>query len=71
MTTRAFEIRVRNGDWAEADDLGGALLAAKTLCEEAAPFYGGARLLRADVIVARNGQYDGPATEKARRGALR
>ena len=56
------------GDRAEAPDLGGALLAAKCLTDEAAPWEGGSRLHRAEVLVLLDGQYCGGATTMARSG---
>lgn len=66
-----YEVFIPDGDRAEAEDLGGALLAASTLAEEAAPGFGGFRLARARVIVLRDGHYDGLATSLARSGMRR
>ncbi len=64
----AYEI-ILNGDRAEADTIGGALLAARTLAEDQANgIYGAARLIRRDVIITRDGTYDGRATREARDG---
>lgn len=63
-----YEI-ILNGDRAEADTVDSALLAARTLAEDQANGqYGRARRLRSDVIITRDGKYDGRATREARDG---
>lgn len=62
-----YEIIVK-GDRAEADDLAGALLAAATLTDDQAVGYGTARRIREEVVITRDGTYDGAATTAARRG---
>jgi hypothetical protein len=65
VTAPLYEIRV--GDVrVEADDLGGALLAARVLADEGSPALGGPRILRRTATIYRDGQYDGLATALAR-----
>ena len=63
-----YEIILPSFARAEADDLGSALLAAATLVEDADPFNAFGRALRAEVIITRDGLYDGLATTMAREG---
>jgi hypothetical protein len=56
------------GDNAEHDTVQGILLAARTLVDDVEQWVGRSRLLRRQIIVTRDGQYDGLVTAKARRG---
>jgi hypothetical protein len=62
-----IEVILPNGDRAKTEDEAGALLAARTLIEEASIAAGGARKLRAGLVVTRGGQYDGRLTEACKR----
>lgn len=64
----SFEVIV-GPDRAHADDADSALYAADRLVSEAAQGYGARRLVRRDVIVTRDGIYDGRLTTLARAGA--
>lgn len=65
-----YEVIV-GSDRAEAEDLGGALLAAATLLAEQRHHGGAAhRDARQSIIVCREGKYDGLATTMARTGRL-
>jgi hypothetical protein len=59
---------ILGSDRASAEDVGGALLAARTLVDDLAQRGGSRRLLRSDVIVTRDGMYDGKLTQAARDG---
>lgn len=56
------------GDRVEAEDERSVLAAARALVDDADQWVGRSRLLRRELIVARDGRYDGPLTEAARRG---
>lgn len=63
-----FEVKLSTtGDQAEADDEGGALLAAKTLVDDVVQHYGARPIHRLGIIIARDGVYDGALTAQARR----
>ncbi len=66
-----YEIILPSHARAEADDLGSALLAAATLCEDADPHNAFGRFLRAELIITRDGLFDGLATTMAREGQRR
>lgn len=52
--------------WIEAEDLKGALMAASVVSAEVADFSGApVKLIRKEIIIARNGIFDGIATERA------
>lgn len=68
---RLYEIILPEHARAEADDLGAALLAAATLCEDADPTRSFNRALRRSLIITRDGRYDGLATSMAREGQRR
>lgn len=61
-----YEVILPNGDRAEAPSLGGILLAARILSNEAAPHMGAARRVQRQLLVTCDGQYDGRATTTAR-----
>lgn len=69
--TRLYEIILPGHARAEADDLGSALLAAATLVEDADPYNAFGRALRAELIITRDGRYDGLATTMAQSGQRR
>lgn len=63
----AYTIRLGStGDSAEAEGESAMLTTARTLVRDAAIGYGTARIHRRSLIVAKNGRYDGAATEKAK-----
>lgn len=67
-TETLYELRLENGDTAEAENVGGILLAAHTLTTEASVHQGDRRRLRAGLVITRNGNYDGLVTTMARDG---
>lgn len=68
----SFEIRcLASGDFAEAEDVDAALVAADTLARDyadARKTQGALDRARHSLLVVRDGKLDGVATEKARRG---
>lgn len=62
-----YEVILSNGDKAEADDLGGILLAASTLRREAVANGCSPRIGR-ETVVTLDGQYDGLVTAMAQDG---
>jgi hypothetical protein len=65
-----LEVVLSNGDRAERETEDGILYAARYIIAEAATTYGAARMLRSDVIIARDNVYDGRLTQLAREGRL-